>query len=597
MAQSPKARHGDAVFYGFTDFNKNEARNLRLHQLGNDPASPVNGQVIYRTDTHKVRSYVNGAWQDLATMADVTAAGISANIVDAKGDLIVGSADNTVVRKAAGTNGHALFANSVSADGLEWRQIAAADISGLGALATLSTVGTTQIADNSVTYVKMQDVSAASRILGRGSAAGAGDPQELTVSGGVEISGTVIQTAAYTGDVTKAAGGTATTISNDAVTNAKLANMGANTIKGNNTGGSADPLDLTTAQVKTMLAIAPGDITGFDTQVRSSRLDQMAAPTASVSLNSQKITNLADGTAATDAATFGQLSAAIQGMKWKDPVDAATTANIGSFTTAPNTLDGVTLVVGDRILVKDQTTTAQNGIYEVTTVGTGANGVWARTTDADSAAELTDATVLVQGGTVNAGDVFTQTATIATVGTTAQTWTKTGEGNTTYTADGTTIELVGSQFRIAATAAGNGLGGGGASALSVNTGAGLEINTDAVRIATSAAGNGLTGGGGSALSVQPVASGGIAVAAGGVSVDTAIVVRKVAGALTGGSNSEVLTHNLNTRDIAKVALVNSVSPYDALEEPYWEATSVNTITIYAGSGYTLPTGYRWIIHG
>ena len=80
------------------------------------------------------------------------------------------------------------------------------------------------IADDAVTYAKMQDVSAASRLLGRGSASGSGDVQEITVGGGIEFtSSTGIQTTALTGDVTKTAGGTSTTIANNAVTTAKVA--------------------------------------------------------------------------------------------------------------------------------------------------------------------------------------------------------------------------------------------------------------------------------------------------------------------------------------------------------------------------------------
>jgi len=77
--------------------------------------------------------------------------------------------------------------------------------------------------------------------------------------------------------------------------------------------------------------------------------------------------------------------------------------------------------------------------------------------------------------------------------------------------DGAGLELSSDTIRIAASAAGNGLTGGGGSALAVNTGAGLEINSDAVRIATSAAGTGLSGGGGSALSVDYGSSAGTAV--------------------------------------------------------------------------------------
>ncbi|NDD56082.1 hypothetical protein EBZ39_19820, partial [bacterium] len=85
-------------------------------------------------------------------------------------------------------------------------------------------VTTAKIGDDQVTYAKMQNVSAASRLLGRGSASGSLDVQEITVGGGIEFtSSTGIQTTALTGDVTKTAGGTSTTIANDAVTTAKVA--------------------------------------------------------------------------------------------------------------------------------------------------------------------------------------------------------------------------------------------------------------------------------------------------------------------------------------------------------------------------------------
>lgn len=145
------------------------------------------------------------------------------------------------------------------------------------------------------------------------------------------------------------------------------------------------------------------------------RLDQITAPTASVALNNQKITGLLDGTASTDAATVGQLNAAITGFDFKASVRAASTATVtttytatggassrGQHTAAPNTLDGVTLVANDRILLKNQSTGAQNGIFVVTTVGTGANGVWDRATDFDADAEVTAGAMIpvVEGTTL-----------------------------------------------------------------------------------------------------------------------------------------------------------------------------------------------------
>jgi hypothetical protein len=75
----------------------------------------------------------------------------------------------------------------------------------------------------------------------------------------------LLQRAALTGDVTASAGSNTTTIGNSTVTNVKMANMAASTIKGNNTGGAAAPSDLTATQVKTLLAIANTDVSGLGT--------------------------------------------------------------------------------------------------------------------------------------------------------------------------------------------------------------------------------------------------------------------------------------------------------------------------------------------
>ena len=116
----------------------------------------------------------------------------------------------------------------------------------------------TTIANDAVTFAKMQNI-ATDRLIGRDTAL-SGDPEEISLNSTLEFTGAgAIQRAALTGDVTATAGSNSTTIANDAVTNAKLANMGASTIKGNNTGGSADPLDLTATQVTAMLNNMVGD--------------------------------------------------------------------------------------------------------------------------------------------------------------------------------------------------------------------------------------------------------------------------------------------------------------------------------------------------
>lgn len=127
-----------------------------------------------------------------------------------------------------------------------------------------------------------------------------------------------------------------------------------------------------------------------------------------------------------DYTNVGQLAQAIQQLisigGIKMPVRAATTSNIAALAGgAPNTLDGVAIVANDRILVKDQTTGSQNGIYVVTTVGTGSNGTWSRAGDSDGAGELfSGLLVVVAEGTSQADSVWElATDGAITIGTTS----------------------------------------------------------------------------------------------------------------------------------------------------------------------------------
>lgn len=127
-------------------------------------------------------------------------------------------------------------------------------------------------------------------------------------------------------------------------------------------------------------------ISDFDTQVRTSRLDQMAAPTADVNLNSRKIVSLTDGSAASDAATKGQLDAAIaalsSGLVLKGSVRAATSANI-TIATPGTTIDGLTASNGDIFLLMGQSTGSQNGPW----VFNGSAAAMTRPANFDTSAE------------------------------------------------------------------------------------------------------------------------------------------------------------------------------------------------------------------
>jgi hypothetical protein len=220
-------------------------------------------------------------------------------------------------------------------------------------------------------------------------------------------------------------------------------------------------------------------ISDFNTAVRANNLNLLAAPTAAVAMNNQRITGLAAPTADTDAATKGYVDAAVNGTDWKQSVRAATTANI--TLSGLQTIDGISVTAGQRVLVKDQTTASQNGLYNA------ASGAWTRTTDADAAAEVTAGlTVMVEEGTTNADSQWRLTTDGAiALGTTGLTFAQIGAG-TTYTS-GTGITINGNTVAIdtavvvrkfAAT-----VGGATTAAVTHNLGT-LDVAVDAYLVAT-----------------------------------------------------------------------------------------------------------------
>ena len=155
------------------------------------------------------------------------------------------------------------------------------------------------------------------------------------------------------------------------------------------------------------------------------------------------VTVTQDPTAALDLATKQYVDAVAQGLDPKASCVAATTANI--TLSAPQTIDGVALIAGDRCLVKDQTLSQNNGIYLV------ASGAWTRAADMDSWAEVPGAFTFIEQGTTQADTGWVCTSNAGgTLGTTAITFVQfAGVGS--YTA-GTGLTLTGTQFSITNTA-------------------------------------------------------------------------------------------------------------------------------------------------
>ena len=168
-------------------------------------------------------------------------------------------------------------------------------------------------------------------------------------------------------------------------------------------------------------------------------------------IGSHKLTGLLDPTTAQDAATKAYVDSIANGVVWKAAVRATTTAagTLASSFINGSVIDGVTLVTGDRILIKDQATGSENGIYTVPVSGTPT-----RATDADTSAKVTDnMAVFVEEGTTYADNAFTLTNNGAIVlGTTALVFTQfTGLGQVTA---GNVLSKTGNTIQVASMATG-----------------------------------------------------------------------------------------------------------------------------------------------
>lgn len=503
------------------DLTKNELQNARIQNLATDPSSPVAGQIYFNTTTNRIRYYDGTQWVDIndveAIQDIIGAALVSTNTINLQYD----DANNQIkadarLKSSPGTNEGLI---SYDANGM---------------FVVLGT-GANQAAPGNHTHLSssITDFTEAAQ-----DAIGAALTNTNSISHTYNDAANTISSALRrkTSGLTSGSQGS---LGEDA--NGVYVDLGLN--------------DGTKAM--------PGNTT----------LNQIPAPTADVSLNSKKITNLADPVSPQDAATKNYVDNAVQGISAKASVRAATTANITLSGT--QTIDGVALAVGDRVLVKDQTTTSQNGIYVV------ASGAWSRATDADTWAELVSAYVWVQSGTQNGDTGWLCTVDPGgTLGTTAVTWVQfSGAGQIN---------------------AGNGLSKTG-NTLDVNVdNSTIEINSDILRVKD----GGITGAkiANGAVDLTTKVTGTLPITNGGTGATTAAQARanlgcigKYATSVGDGATTQItVTHNLGTTDV-QVSVWRVASPKDKVM-PDIQIVDANSIKLIFA---TAPASgeYRCVVVG
>ena len=276
--------------------------------------------------------------------------------------------------------------------------------------------------------------------------------------------------AVSSGDVTIKAGGVTNTQLAGSIANAKLANssvtIGSDSIA---LGGTQTDLNGITSLDVDNITIDANTVS-----TTNSNGDLVLSPNGTGSVTVPSGYESRAGFGSDSLVNKSYVDSVANGLDVKASVRVATTGNLsatynngnGTLTASSNgaiSIDGVSLSADDRVLVKDQSTGAQNGFYKVTTVGSGSAAfVLTRTPDADAASELTaGAFTFVEEGTANADNGYVlSTDGAITLGTTAITFEQfSGAGQISagngLTKTGNTIDAVGTSNRISVSANAN----------------------------------------------------------------------------------------------------------------------------------------------
>lgn len=353
------------------------------------PSSLYDSELAYNQvdDTLYMGKGTGGAG---GTASSILAIGGKGAFADLSSDQTVGgnkTFSNTIVGSINGNAGTATALQTARTFALTGDVTASGSFDGSANWSQAATIASNAITTAKINAAAVTNAKLAAMtnytIKGRYTA-GSGDPEDLTAT---QIR-TILNVAdgSMPGTVTSVAISLPTmfSVSGSPITGAgtltaSLANQNANIIFAGPSSGSAAAPTFRSLVAADLPSHTASLISDFNTAVRTNRLDQMAAPSAAVSLNGQLISNLADPVSAQDAATKYYVDSLSQGLVIKPAVRVATTANI--TLSGAQTIDGISAIAGDRVLVKAQTTASQNGLYLV------ASGSWTRTTDFDTSAK------------------------------------------------------------------------------------------------------------------------------------------------------------------------------------------------------------------
>jgi hypothetical protein len=488
------------------DLNKNELSNAVIQNLASAPASPVAGQIYFNTGDGELYYYDGSAWVSVLNESEVIS-GLYAN------------------RPAAGTTGRLFFATDQQVmyfdTGSTWLQV-----SNFGAVTAQTTYGATSGSGSSTDYARADHTHGTPSLTNT-------TPQALAIGGAGAV-------------------GTGTAPAREDHTHAmpSFGNVTGQTTFG---GSSANGSSTSVARADHTHGTPVHDNTAHS----AINLSALAVPTADVSFATYKLTNLGSPVSAADAATKQYVDDVAQGLNIHAASYAATTANLnatysngtsGVGATLTNaganaafSVDGVSPSLNARILVKNQTTQAQNGIYVLSTVGDGSTPwVLTRATDFDTATEIAGGDfTFVDAGSTLANTGWVNIDEVTTVG---------------------TDPVVFQQF----------------------SGAGTYTASDGVLLT----GTNFTG--------VVVASGGLSVGASGFQLDTTIAVRKYAANVGDGTaTTYTVSHNLGTKDVI-VSVYDNSSPYAELICDV-QHTSTTAITLLFSVAPT-SNQYRVVVH-